>query len=216
MITLENISHSYKNSPFSLSIKELKIAANEIVALIGASGTGKSTLLRLISGELPANSGRISVANNDLSTLNQHQINQFRLLNIGLFSQTNNLIEYLTVQDNILLIKKIDKKFNLNPQLEKITSQAGLTPLMNRFPNQLSEGEKQRVALCRTLSGTSPLIIADEPTSHLDSVNSELITELLISNCREQNRTLLMVTHDLNLLKFFDRTIDLKNLMEVK
>jgi putative ABC transport system ATP-binding protein len=216
MITLENIYHSYKNSSFQLSVKNLHIAKNEIVALIGASGSGKSTILRLISGELQATSGKVSVANYELSSSTQHQINQFRLLNIGIFSQINNLLDYLTVKDNILLIKKIDKKFNLNPQLEKIINQVGLTHLMNRFPNQLSEGEKQRVALCRTLSGNSPLIIADEPTSHLDSMNSQLITELLIANCREQNRTLLMVTHDLNLLKFFDRTIDLKSLSEVK
>ena len=212
MIFLENIEYGYGESEFTLKVAKLEIKKGELVALTGPSGSGKSTLLRIISGEQRPNQGTVILSGKTLTSLNEHAVRKFRLANIGLFIQNQDLLNYLNVRENILLLKSLNSSFKVNDDWQQIAEKCGISSLMNRFPAQLSEGEKQRVSLCRALSGNAAIILADEPTSNLDSENSKLITQNLLENCRKFQRTLLMVTHDLSLLEKFDRSIDISSL----
>lgn len=212
MILLENIEYGYGESEFTLKVDKLAVNKGELVALTGPSGSGKSTLLRVISGEQRPDKGTVTVNNQKVASLSEHALRKFRLLHIGLFTQNQNLLNYLNVRENILLVKSLDSSFKVNEEWQQIAEKCGISNLMNRFPSQLSEGEKQRVSLCRALSGHAELILADEPTSNLDSENSKIITQTLLDNCRKFNRTLVMVTHDLSLLEQFDRTLEISSL----
>lgn len=212
MILLENTEYGYGESEFTLKVDKLAVNKGELVALTGPSGSGKSTLLRVISGEQQPDKGTVTVNNQNLASLSEHALRKFRLLHIGLFTQNQNLLNYLNVRENILLVKSLDSSFKVNDEWQQIADKCGIPNLMNRFPSQLSEGEKQRVSLCRALSGHAELILADEPTSNLDSENSKIITQTLLENCRKFNRTLVMVTHDLSLLEQFDRSLEISSL----
>lgn len=212
MIKISDLYYSYPQSEFELKIKKLFINSGEAVAITGQSGSGKSTLLKIISGEIQIKNSKVEVLNNDLSKMSNSSLRDFRLQNIGLFSQNFTLLDYLSVEENILLLKQLSSKVRLNEQWQALCEKCGIEKYLKKYPPQLSEGEKQRVALCRAFATTAKLILADEPTSSLDQNNSETVTELMIQNCKDLDRTLVMVTHDTSLLKHFDRVIDLVSL----
>jgi len=212
MIRLKGVKYQYPDSGFDLKVSSLEIKNGELVALTGPSGSGKSTLLKIISGQLTPATGQVTVLNKNLSSEDDIQLRNFRLNELGIFSQNDILLDYLNVEENIMLLKSINKKYRVDPDWKATVDKAGISKLLKRYPNQLSEGEKQRVTLCRTLSGFSKLILADEPTSSLDPANSSNLTELLLQNCRKLNRTLLMVTHDHSLLESFDNVLDMSEL----
>lgn len=212
MIKIENVHYKYSQSEFELKVNNLSIEPGENIALTGASGSGKSTLVKIISGEIKLPSGKVKVLGQNLNSMTERDLRNFRLNNIGLFSQDFSLLDYLNVEDNILLLKTINPKIDLLPNWKDLAEQCGILAFLKKYPSQLSEGEKQRVALCRTLSTQAKLILTDEPTSSLDHENSEKVTKLMIQNCKDLDRTLVMVTHDRSLLKYFDRVIDIDSL----
>ncbi|MHA7879914.1 MAG: ABC transporter ATP-binding protein [Saccharospirillum sp.] len=216
VVELQAVSFRHPNSrdadAFALNIPHLSIAAGEKVAIVGPSGAGKTTLLNLISGLYRPNAGTVRVLQTDVSALPDADRRRFRLQHLGLVFQDFELLDYLNALDNILLPCRINQGLALTPALraraQALAESAGIGALLGRHPADLSQGEKQRVALCRALLSTPQVILADEATGNLDPVNKERIMALLVERAQADNATLLAVTHDHNLLHWFDRVID--------
>ena len=218
MLELRELSFTYPDQGFALSVPELILQAGETVALLGPSGSGKTTLLNLLAGILTPISGNILLNNENLSALNDRQRRQHRLRHMGMIFQSFELLDYLDVRDNILLqgrlcdSQRIDKI--LQQQARQIAEDLGLGDKWRRNCKALSQGERQRVAVCRALLLNPSLVLADEPTGNLDPDNKIAALQKLIANCKQHQRILLTVTHDHSLLNEFDRVIDISSLMD--
>lgn len=212
MITICSIRFSYSQNGFCLSIPELSVQKGEKVAVIGPSGSGKTTLLNLIAGILTTADGTISVGQNKVNTFSDSARRDFRITNIGFVFQDFELLDYLNILDNILHPFRITKALTLDKQIRlraiKLSQQMGINDKLKRFPDDLSQGEKQRAAICRALLPCPKLILADEATGNLDPANKKRILDLLFQCVDEHDATLLAVTHDHELLRHFDRTIN--------
>ncbi len=176
---------------------DLRVAAGELRAIIGASGSGKSTLLHLIAGLTTPTEGRVVIAGQDLAALNDRQLTLFRRRHLGLVFQAYNLVPTLTVQDNIQLPFLMERTGRVDQaRVEEILEFLGLKDRRRHRPDQLSGGEQQRVAIGRALVTNPSVILADEPTGNLDSTNGRKLCELLRQLSRQQQRAVILVTHD--------------------
>lgn len=212
MINIDQLFFSYPGSTFDLEIAQLSLAKNTATAVVGPSGSGKTTLLHLIAGILTPTSGSISVGASFVSSLSDAQRRSFRLEKIGLIFQDFELIEYLNVLDNVLLPCRIGNVLSISRstrlKAERLLTSVGLEGHQRKPVTKLSQGERQRVAICRAMLANPSILLADEPTGNLDPVTSEQIMTLLLDAVRQHNTTLIMVTHDHSLLSRFDNTID--------
>lgn len=219
MIELRDIRFDYPGRGFQLHIQALDIAAGEHVALIGPSGSGKTTLVSLIAGILRPHHGEVRVAAHGLSRASDAARRRFRLQTIGFVFQEFELVEYLSVRENILLPLTLDKTRRIDRALRErvatLAERMGIGDKLRRYPHALSHGEKQRVAICRALITAPALLIADEPTGNLDPVTARDTVDLLRAEARAHDATLLTVTHDHSLLERFDRTIDMQSLIRI-
>ena len=218
MIELKALRFNYPNGDFALNIPELQIAGREKVAVVGPSGSGKTTLLNLVAGIDVPQQGLINVCNTALHDLNDAKRRDFRISHIGFVFQSFELLDYLNVLDNILHPYRISRALKLNAEVreraQSLARQMGLGQLLYRRCNALSQGERQRAAICRALLTKPQLILADEATGNLDPENKCLILELLFNVVDHQGATLLAVTHDHDLLPGFDRVIDFRQFYE--
>tara|TARA_R110002096_G_scaffold147671_18_gene307735 strand:- start:5790 stop:6449 length:660 start_codon:yes stop_codon:yes gene_type:complete len=216
-LVLNNIRFRYPNERFQFQVREFAAAEEETIAVVGPSGCGKTTLLRLIAGILRPQDGNLRVLGESLTDLSEHQIRQFRISSIGLVFQEFELLDYLSARDNILLpfhlTSKLSSNENLHERVDSLARETGISALLEAYPKQLSQGERQRVAICRALITRPKLLLADEPTGSLDPDNQQRIVDLLIGQAKAQKATLLMVTHDHQLLGNFERTVNLPSLM---
>ena len=214
MITIRNLAFSYPTGNFSLQIPEFSVEKHEKIAVIGPSGTGKTTLLNLIAGIIIPNQGNIRVNDTAVDQLNDAQRRQFRITQIGFVFQDFELLDYLNVFDNILHPYRITKALRLDEPVRQRTrilaEEMGIGDKLGRRANDLSQGEKQRAAICRALLPQPTLILADEATGNLDPENKTRILDLLFRAVAEHDTTLLAVTHDHELLNRFDRIVDFK------
>ncbi len=214
MINIDSLEFRYRAGEFRLRVPTLAVATGEKVAVIGPSGSGKTTLLNLISGIFTAQTGRVSVNGVEVSALNDAQRRDFRVTSIGFVFQDFELLDYLHVLDNILHPYRITQALKLDKAVRQraveLAEAMGIGDNLKRFANDLSQGEKQRAAICRALLPRPKLILADEATGNLDPDNKTLIMDLLFENVVKHDATLLAVTHDYDLLKRFDRVIDFK------
>lgn len=219
MIQIQQLKFNYPQSKFQLTIPDLTIQAVEKVAVIGPSGCGKTTLLNLVSGILIPDQGSIISYGVDLKALNDHQRRAYRISQIGFVFQEFELIDYLNVRENILLPYFINGTMQLDASVqeraEELATSMQIEGYFNSRIDQISQGERQRVAICRALLPQPQILLADEPTGNLDPANKQLIRDLLIEHATRTEATLIMVTHDDRLLDQFERTIDIERFHEV-
>lgn len=216
MISLSNISFQYPQSDFELRLDKLGFSSGSKTAIVGPSGFGKTTLLHLISGIYVPQSGMVEVHGKNVHLMSDAERRTFRLMNIGFVFQDFKLLEYLSVMDNILLPYRINKALKLKKALKshvfEIASMLSIEDKLARNPGKLSQGERQRVAICRALLTNPSIILADEPTGNLDPANKQNIMRLLFNYVSKNKATLITVTHDHELLCGFDRVVDFKEI----
>jgi len=202
---------------FCLEVPELRVAAGESLAIIGPSGSGKTTLLNLIAGILKPGSGRIVTAGAELASLDDTELRNLRLTRLGLVFQEFELLEYLDVRDNILLPFRIGQTLVLTKHVRETASllaeRVGIGGKLDSYPERLSQGERQRVALCRALITSPGMILADEPTGNLDPANKGIALDFLFDYVREHDAALVTVTHDHQLVERFDRVLDFQEFL---
>ena len=195
------------------------LGRGERVACVGSSGAGKTTLLHLLTGVLRAQSGRIELNGEELTALGEEARRSLRIRTVGMVFQQFALLDYLCVLDNILLPYLVSEALELDAaardRARSLAEATGIADLLDRKPDQVSQGERQRVALCRALVTEPPLVLADEPTGNLDATRTDAAMDLLFEVCARHDSTLLVVTHDTRLLKRFDRVLQLEECMEV-
>ncbi len=212
MIQISQLKFSYPSGGFHLDVDELSIKACEAVAVIGPSGTGKTTLLNLMAGVMVPDLGSVSTNGVEVSPLDDAKRRDFRIQNIGMIFQEFELLEYLNVRDNILLPYRVSGALKLDKQAVKrageLAEKVGIADKLSRPVRRLSQGERQRVAICRALVTQPPLLLADEPTGNLDPENTERVLEILFDVVRENGTTLVSVTHEREHLDRFDRVVD--------
>lgn len=212
MIDLSDVTFSYPGGDFRLFVPSLELKDGERVAVVGPSGTGKTTLLNLIAGIAVPQAGKITVDGKQITGLSDSARRTFRANNIGFVFQDFALLDYLTARENILYPYRITSGSRLDDdaraRAEQLAKSCGLDGKLGRRPGALSQGEQQRVALCRALVRQPKLILADEATGNLDPDNKIAILDLLFSRTHEAGAALLAVTHDHDLLPRFDRVID--------
>ncbi len=215
MINIQKLEFYSRTGEFNLNIPEFLVGRGERVAVIGPSGSGKTTLLNLIAGIIVPIAGIINFEEFKVNELNDAGRRDFRIMHIGFVFQDFELLDYLNVLDNILHPYRITRTLVLDKEVRgravDLAQKMGIGDKLKRKANDLSQGEKQRAAICRALLPQPKLFLADEATGNLDPDNKALILDLLFRAVEEHAATLLAVTHDHELLKRFDRVVDFKN-----
>ena len=197
-VVVEHVKKSFKQGDrtvLALNDVSLQVEQGQFVAIMGASGSGKSTLLHLMSALAMPDSGRVVVDGKDLSILGDHALTLFRRRHIGLVFQSFNLIPTLSAEENILLPLLLDGRQDA-AKVGELLDRLGLASRRHHRPDALSGGEQQRVAIGRALVADPAVILADEPTGNLDSVNSKAVCELLRDLSVIHGKTVVMVTHE--------------------
>ncbi|MFL2539933.1 MAG: ABC transporter ATP-binding protein [Alphaproteobacteria bacterium] len=187
------------------------IKQNERLAIVGKSGSGKTSLLMLMAGLEKPTSGSIQFHEEELTLYTEDQLTNFRKKNIGIVFQSFYLIPSYTALENVALSLEINFQKNALVQAEEILTDLGLKDRLHHFPSQLSGGEQQRVAIARAIINKPELILADEPTGNLDEENSQVIADLLFNVSQKYQKSLCLVTHDLELAKKCDRLMKIDN-----
>lgn len=215
MIAIADLEFHFPHSDFRLAVPSLKIASAERVAVIGPSGSGKTTLLHLISGILSPSRGTIRVRDREINALGDDARRAFRITQIGLVFQSFELVGYLDVFENILLPYRLNPALRLTSEIsdraEQLARQTGLGHRLQSHPHRLSQGEKQRVAICRALLPEPPLLLADEPTGNLDPSAKLNVLDLLFRQIERTEATLVLVTHDTEIAARFPRVINCRD-----
>lgn len=212
-IDIHALTFAYGNNPPLFQGIDLNVACQEMLAISGPSGCGKSTLLKVIAGEYAAGGGEIQVLGQNLRQMSDAQRRAFRLTKIGMVFQEHGLIDYLSARENILLPLRLTRGLTRSGQnyADDLLEKLGLAEKRNQNPQELSFGERQRVAFARALIHKPALLLADEPTTGQDQARSDQIIQLLIELCQETQTTLVFITHDQRLFHHFHRVYDLKN-----
>lgn len=210
MLEINQLTKIYtKNGNRFTALNEVtfKVEKGEFVAVVGPSGSGKSTLLHTIGGLIRPNSGQVLFRGKDVYALNNQEANQFRRKNVGFVFQQFHLMPYLTVYENIIMAggKTADKN-SIADYLEKCS----LSPLQNKYPSELSVGEKQRTAFIRAIVSKPEILLADEPTGNLDPENSRILMSL-VKEFHKNGGTVLLVSHQSETSKYASRTITLRS-----
>jgi len=187
------------------------IKQNERLAIVGKSGSGKTSLLMLMAGLEKPTSGSIRFQDKELTSYTEDQLTDFRKQNIGIVFQSFYLIPSYTALENVALSLEINFQKNALIQAEEILTDLDLKDRLHHFPSQLSGGEQQRVAIARAIINKPELILADEPTGNLDEENSQVIADLLFDVSQKYQKSLCLVTHDLELAKKCDRLMKIDN-----
>ncbi|MFZ4574662.1 MAG: ABC transporter ATP-binding protein [Phycisphaerales bacterium] len=203
------------NAPFELRVPAFSAMPGERVAITGPSGSGKTTLLHLIAGVLSPDGGELRVLGRDLVAMRDADRRALRLRQIGLVFQEFELLQYLTVRQNILLTEAMgvpgDSRVRAE-RAESLAERSGIAHLLRRKPHMLSQGERQRVAVCRALLHEPGLILCDEPTGNLDPATTGRITELLVTEAERLGAALLMVSHNHEIAGRLGRVVAMESL----
>lgn len=214
ILEVTNLSKTYgtgETQVKALDNVSLSVESGEFVAIIGPSGSGKSTLLHILGGVDVPISGSVVINGVDISNLDETALAIFRRRQIGLIYQFYNLIPILTVKENLTLPLLLDGRKPDERVVDDLLKTLGLTERVNHLPNQLSGGQQQRVSIGRALINNPALMLADEPTGNLDSENSREIVSLLRKFNKENNQTVIIITHDERIAMSADRVISIED-----
>jgi putative ABC transport system ATP-binding protein len=212
LLELQDIYLNYKTENSLVEVIKgvnLKINSGENIAVVGKSGSGKTSLIMLIAGLEKATSGKIIFEDQDISNYSEDELADLRKRKIGIVFQSFYLIPNYTALENVSLVLEINKIENAQKKSAELLEQFGLKDRLNHFPSQLSGGEQQRVAIARSIILSPKLILADEPSGNLDSENSKLIINLLFKYSKQNNSSLILVTHDQSIAKECDKIIEI-------
>ena len=190
-----------------------KVCSGEFVALVGPSGSGKTTMLSILAALLSPTSGQVLVDGKDLSRMNEKQRVKLRREKIGFTFQANNLIPFLTAQENVEFMLRLNGKADKAGRVRstELLSRLGLNDRLHNLPAQLSGGQQQRVAIARALIHNPAVVLADEPTASLDTERAYQVVETFAHLIHENNRAGIMVTHDLRMCQFVDRVLQMQD-----
>ena len=191
----------------------VKVYEGEFVAIIGSSGSGKSTFLNLCAGLDRPNAGTVRIRNREITKMSSDELNRYRGMNIGVVFQKHNLIPQFTAYENILVPTMMCRREDISYEehLKKLIDLLGLSDRLHHLPSELSGGQQQRVAIARALINMPQILFADEPTGNLDRKNADEVLELLLNTRRTIGQTLVMVTHDMKIAKRADRVLIMEN-----
>lgn len=211
-LLLDEVSKVYGNGEASVKVLErvsLKVDAGEFVAVVGPSGAGKSTFLSIAGALLSPSDGRVLIGGQDVSKLSGAALNDVRLAKIGFIFQSANLIPYLTVLDQLLLIGDLSGKPKKESALKAkaLLERLGLGHRLKHYPESLSGGERQRAAIARAWMNDPEILLADEPTASLDSERSRDVVQMLADEVKLRGKAAVMVTHDQRMLDLCERVI---------
>ena len=200
VLEFKNVTKSYQDGNKEIeALKEtnFKIEEGQFVAIIGPSGSGKSTFLTLAGGLQTPSKGQIIINGKDYTNLSEKERAKLRFNDIGFVLQASNLVPFLTAKQQLELVDRINKQKRQTLQDQKsLFKELGIDNLENKLPKELSGGERQRLAIARALYNNPAIILADEPTASLDSDRAFEVVDLLSKECREKNKSIIMVTHD--------------------
>lgn len=209
-ITLANVTKIYREGEFTnkaLDNLSLTVEPGEFIAIIGPSGSGKSTFLSIAGALLQPTEGKVIVDGEDIASLSEKKLSKVRLSKIGFILQTSNLLPYLTVLDQLLVVKKMSGKIKPEDRTftKELLNEIGLGEKMHKYPHQLSGGERQRTAIARSFMNDPKIILADEPTASLDTKRAHEVVSLIAKEVKSRNKAAIMVTHDERMLPYCDR-----------
>jgi len=216
IISLDNVRKTYRLGDVPVNaLREISISVppNQICFIVGPSGSGKTTLLNLVGGIDSPTEGEIKVCGETITDLSQRKLTKFRKLNLSFVFQFYSLIPTLTATENVELTLELMGESNkvIKKKARSFLKMVELEDRMNNFPSQLSGGERQRVAIARALAKNPNLLLVDEPTGQLDQESGIKIVELIRKIAKEQQKTVLLVTHDVEIRQFADRIIELRS-----
>lgn len=208
MLLTQDLTYQYKNGQV-LSFPDIRCSRGEHFLLLGQSGSGKTTMLQLLSGLRKPRTGIIKIGETEINRLNPSDLDRFRGQNIGLIFQTSHFIKSLTVGENVAIAQSLaGRKSDLN-SIKSLLDQLNIVHKINHKTYELSQGEQQRVAIARAIINEPQVILADEPTSALDDANTAEVVDLLSDRATAVNATLIIVTHDNRLKDKFTKRIEL-------
>lgn len=210
-VLLENVCKYYNMGEYKITAADninLSIDKGEFCVIVGPSGAGKTTVLNMLGGMDSSDSGKIMLDGNEISSLNERQLTDYRRYDVGFVFQFYNLVQNLTAVENVELASEICKN-PLNPK--DALAMVGLSDRMLNFPAQLSGGEQQRVSIARALAKNPKILLCDEPTGALDYNTGKNILKLLQDSCRQTGKTVILITHNQAISQMADRIIHIKN-----
>ena len=215
VLEFKNVTKSYQdgnNEIEALKETNFKIEEGQFIAIIGPSGSGKSTFLTLAGGLQTPTKGQIIINGKDYTNLSEKERAKLRFNDIGFVLQASNLVPFLTAKQQLELVDRINKK-NKHTIQDKYSlfKELGIEHLENKLPKDLSGGERQRLAIARALYNDPAIILADEPTASLDSDRAFEVVDLLSKECREKNKSIIMVTHDNRMIEKCDHVYRMKD-----
>lgn len=215
VLEFKNVTKSYKdgnNEIEALKETNFKIEEGQFIAIIGPSGSGKSTFLTLAGGLQTPSKGQIIINGKDYTNLSEKERAKLRFNDIGFVLQASNLVPFLTAKQQLELVDRINKNNKQTIQdKDSLFKELGIEHLENKLPKDLSGGERQRLAIARALYNDPEIILADEPTASLDSDRAFEVVELLSKECREKNKSIIMVTHDNRMIEKCDHVYRMKD-----
>lgn len=195
----------------AVSNADLSLDGNEFLALLGPSGSGKTTLISMIGALLTPTEGIVRIGGDDLSSMSKRDQTRFRANRIGFVFQSFNLVPFLTARENMTVMATISDlpKKEIHERADQLLEELGIAERRDNLPDELSGGERQRVAIGRALVTDPDLILVDEPTASLDTELGTAVVKMLASEIKERNKAGIMVTHDLRMVEFTDRTVEI-------
>ena len=215
VLEFKNVTKSYQdgnNEIEALKETNFKIEEGQFIAIIGPSGSGKSTFLTLAGGLQTPSKGQITINGKDYTNLSEKERAKLRFNDIGFVLQASNLVPFLTAKQQLELVDRINKKNKQTIQdKHSLFKELGIEHLENKLPKDLSGGERQRLAIARALYNDPAIILADEPTASLDSDRAFEVVDLLSKECREKNKSIIMVTHDNRMIEKCDHVYRMKD-----